>query len=281
MLCPASRSSHRWSSWLLVLAPRRPGRRRRRPPQARSELLGHDLDDLPGAAVLVGPGPLLEAAHDHDPATKLPKDRRPAPLPEGLRFYDLRSTCASLLIAQGASVKAVQAQLGHATASITLDTYGHLFPSGMEALADRLEMIRDAALGKRARTRADPRITAEVSAGGLPDLVAEAEGFEPSRELPPYTLSRRVPSTARPSLRRAVYAALQTGDQAACTPETRRPDQLIAPSLLLLTGSAGTAERRAYSERATQFESPLVPRRGSGRPRFGVKVARLPRIRTT
>jgi hypothetical protein len=32
-------------------------------------------------------------------------------------------------------------------------------------------------------------------------LVAEAEGFEPSRELPPYTLSRRVPSTARPSLR--------------------------------------------------------------------------------
>jgi hypothetical protein len=31
---------------------------------------------------------------------------------------------------QGASVKAVQKQLGHATASITLDTYGHLFPDG-------------------------------------------------------------------------------------------------------------------------------------------------------
>jgi Helix-hairpin-helix motif len=40
--------------------------------------------------------------------------------------------------------------------------------------------------------------------GGGPECVAEAEGFEPSRELPPYTLSRRVPSTARPSLRRAV-----------------------------------------------------------------------------
>jgi integrase len=26
-----------------------------------------------------------------------------------------------------------QAQLGHATASITLDTYGHLFPSELEA----------------------------------------------------------------------------------------------------------------------------------------------------
>jgi integrase len=87
---------------------------------------------------------------------KLPKDRRPAPLPDGLRFYDLRHTCASLLIAQGASIKAVQAQLGHATASITLDTYGHLFPSEMEALADRLEMVRDAALAKRARTQRGP-----------------------------------------------------------------------------------------------------------------------------
>ncbi len=87
---------------------------------------------------------------------KLPKDRRPALLPDGLRFYDLRHTCASLLIAQGASVKAVQAQLGHATASITLDTYGHLFPSEMEALADHLEMVRDAAIARRARTQHGP-----------------------------------------------------------------------------------------------------------------------------
>jgi len=43
---------------------------------------------------------------------KPPKDRRPAALPDGLRFYDLRHTCASLLIPQGASIKAVQAQLG-------------------------------------------------------------------------------------------------------------------------------------------------------------------------
>ena len=34
---------------------------------------------------------------------------------------DLRHTCASLLIAQGTSVKAVQAQLGHASATVTLD----------------------------------------------------------------------------------------------------------------------------------------------------------------
>jgi hypothetical protein len=48
------------------------------------------------------------------------------------------------------------AQLGHATASITLDTYGHLFPSEMEALANRLELVRDAALAKRGRTQHGP-----------------------------------------------------------------------------------------------------------------------------
>ena len=52
-----------------------------------------------------------------------------------MRLYDLRHTAASLMIRQGASVKAVQRQLGHATASITLDTYGHLCPDELEALA--------------------------------------------------------------------------------------------------------------------------------------------------
>jgi integrase len=61
----------------------------------------------------------------------------------------LRHTYASLLIAQGASVEAVQTQLGHATAGITVDTYGHLFPSELESLADRLEQVRTAALANR------------------------------------------------------------------------------------------------------------------------------------
>jgi integrase len=59
--------------------------------------------------------------------------------PERLRLYDLRHTCASLLIREGVTVKAVQAQLGHATASITLDTYGHLFPDELDQLPGRLE----------------------------------------------------------------------------------------------------------------------------------------------
>jgi integrase len=73
-----------------------------------------------------------------------------AGLPERLRLYDLRHSCASLLIREGATVKAVQAQLGHATASITLDTYGHLFPDELDQLAGRLEAARAATLDARA-----------------------------------------------------------------------------------------------------------------------------------
>ncbi|MGH9280193.1 MAG: tyrosine-type recombinase/integrase [Acidimicrobiales bacterium] len=46
----------------------------------------------------------------------------------GLRFHDLRHFCASLLLRRGESVKVVQARLGHASASETLDTYSHLCP---------------------------------------------------------------------------------------------------------------------------------------------------------
>ena len=56
-----------------------------------------------------------------------------------IRFHDLRHTCAALLIRQGAHPKMIQAYLGHANISITLDLYGHLFPSLAEELADRLD----------------------------------------------------------------------------------------------------------------------------------------------
>jgi integrase len=49
-------------------------------------------------------------------------------LPKGTGFHDLRHYYASLLIAGGASVKVVQARLGHKSALETLDTYGHLWP---------------------------------------------------------------------------------------------------------------------------------------------------------
>ncbi len=58
---------------------------------------------------------------------------------EGLYPHELRHTAASLAITSGASVKAVQRMLGHASATLTLDRYGHLFPDELDALASRLD----------------------------------------------------------------------------------------------------------------------------------------------
>lgn len=51
------------------------------------------------------------------------------------RFHDLRHTSVALAIAEGAHPKAIQSRMGHATISITLDRYGHLFPELDEAIA--------------------------------------------------------------------------------------------------------------------------------------------------
>jgi integrase len=145
-----------------------------RVPRSVAEELGAYLADRPHGPedlVFTAPrgGPLRESKFvpgrfkpavpaANEAIAKLPKDRRPAPLPEGLRLYDLRHTAASLMIREGASVKAVQRQLGHATASITLDVYGHLFPDELDALAGRLERARAAALRSLARTQRGPAV---------------------------------------------------------------------------------------------------------------------------
>lgn len=55
-----------------------------------------------------------------------------------LRIHDLRHTCASLAIAAGADVLVLQRMLGHASAAMTLDRYGHLMPGQAESVAQRL-----------------------------------------------------------------------------------------------------------------------------------------------
>lgn len=68
-----------------------------------------------------------------------------------LRFHDLRHTAAALAIAQGAHPKAIQERFGHSTARLTLDRYGHLFPTLDESLQDGLEssFLRAAAASSR------------------------------------------------------------------------------------------------------------------------------------
>ncbi|CAB1027997.1 tyrosine recombinase XerC [Corynebacterium diphtheriae] len=52
----------------------------------------------------------------------------------GLTTYELRHTAASLAIAAGADVKTVQLMLGHASAATTLDTYAHLWETGLDSV---------------------------------------------------------------------------------------------------------------------------------------------------
>lgn len=62
--------------------------------------------------------------------------REAAQLPT-LRAHDLRHVYASALIRQGRSIKYVQTTMGHATASITLNVYGWLYPDeGEQAASD-------------------------------------------------------------------------------------------------------------------------------------------------
>lgn len=55
--------------------------------------------------------------------------------------HDLRHTAASLAIASGANVKAVQQMLGHASAAMTLDVYAGLFPDDLDAVGRSLDAL--------------------------------------------------------------------------------------------------------------------------------------------
>ena len=63
-----------------------------------------------------------------------------AGLPD-IRLHDLRHTCATLMLWEGVHIKLVQELLGHATISITLDTYSHLLPGMGDEAAGAMERI--------------------------------------------------------------------------------------------------------------------------------------------
>jgi integrase len=79
---------------------------------------------------------------------------RQAGLDEKVRFHDLRHSAASIAIAMGANVKQVQQMLGHTSATVTLDTYSHVFPSLAEQLRKGLdEVYREAVKARSSRRR--------------------------------------------------------------------------------------------------------------------------------
>lgn len=84
--------------------------------------------------------------------------------------HELRHTAASLAVAEGANVKAVQRVLGHASAAMTLDVYADLFEDDLDQVAGRLDQAA-------ARAAAD-----SVRADGVgPDL----DAVRPARLNPP------------------------------------------------------------------------------------------------
>lgn len=61
------------------------------------------------------------------------------------RFHDLRHTHATLLLKDGIPLKVVSDRLGHSTAVLTLDTYGHVLPGMDAAAAERFgDILREA-----------------------------------------------------------------------------------------------------------------------------------------
>ncbi len=65
--------------------------------------------------------------------------------PAGLCPHELRHSAASMAISAGASIKVVQKMLGHKSATLTLDRYGHLYQDDLQNVADRLDSMHAAA----------------------------------------------------------------------------------------------------------------------------------------
>ncbi len=120
-----------------------------------------------------------------------------AGLSGSLRFHDLRHTCVALLIAQGAHPMAIKERLGHSSITVTIDTYGGLFPALDESLADGLDATFRASMPNFPRPGRGLRLVTDSGEGeahtpsparsmvGLP-------GLEPGTFGPPGTVRRSI-----------------------------------------------------------------------------------------
>ena len=75
-----------------------------------------------------------------------------------LRVHDLRHTCASVWLGAGADPKVVQRILGHASAAMTMDLYGHLIDQNLWDAAARIGGTTGAPVGPEAPDEKTPGI---------------------------------------------------------------------------------------------------------------------------
>jgi site-specific recombinase XerC len=73
----------------------------------------------------------------------------------GLHPHELRHTAASLAIASGATIKVVQQMVGHKSATMTLDLYGHLYADQLDEIGERLHDAAVAAAERSSEVLAD------------------------------------------------------------------------------------------------------------------------------
>ena len=85
----------------------------------------------------------------------------------GRRPHDVRHTAASLWIAAGVDIKTVSAWLGHSTAKLTLDTYGHLMGTDADRAApDRVNRALGPRGGPAEPKEQEPAGEGETENGG-------------------------------------------------------------------------------------------------------------------
>lgn len=113
------------------------------PPAVEAELLklaeGKPHDALLWEAPRKG-GPLKPPSPGHWLGAAVRRCHEADPtFPEHLGVHSLRHTAASLLISSGANVKVVQQQLGHQSATMTLDQYGHLLAHDLGRIAEAMD----------------------------------------------------------------------------------------------------------------------------------------------
>lgn len=71
-----------------------------------------------------------------------------------IRLYDLRHSCATLLLMADENPKVVSERLGHSTVVLTLDTYSHVLPTMQQQATARLEKMLYSKGGKKKKNTA-------------------------------------------------------------------------------------------------------------------------------
>jgi hypothetical protein len=133
------------------------------------------------------------------PHASRPSSGRPSKAagPPRFRLYDLRHSYATHLLAEGAPLPYVSAQLGHAKPTTTLAHYAWWLPRGDKAWADRLAAMREAAIPSVSRSamspmchQPEPRDSEVIDSAG-------AGGGSRTRDL---LITKRGPAPSRPSV---------------------------------------------------------------------------------